>query len=355
MDTNAVSATDQPGVPSCSGDDANILADDHFLSICPDLAVRDDKYFFADGDCMFLADGILFKLHKLFLSRDPESMFRGMFSMPQGKLMDLDLITLSGDSADEFRALCWAVYALPDEILVQSTPKADIPKLLKVAKMCDKYTLPIFETWALNMILNQCELMEGPSFLNVCTEDLLLDLMTLGLLSNHGRLLDLVESTWLSRLRTGELPYASALAAGERHGRTRFLADLYYHLNKELCTSNLVPTANPFSHLRLTDKQLLRLLSGCTLLSNFWNHLREDRLHAKNGCTMSHSNCTVVWTERIPWTSWNSSDVLQNLGSAQDYLARNFPLYADRCPGQHLKQVLRDFNVVDYFFGPQDS
>jgi hypothetical protein len=39
-------------------------------------------------------------------------MFRGMFSMPQAKLMDLDLITLSGDSAEEFRALCWVIYSL---------------------------------------------------------------------------------------------------------------------------------------------------------------------------------------------------------------------------------------------------
>ncbi|KAJ7019429.1 hypothetical protein C8F04DRAFT_65533 [Mycena alexandri] len=48
--------------------------------------VHDKKYFFKDGDCMLLVDGTLFKLHKVFLSRDPESMFRDIFSLPQTSL-----------------------------------------------------------------------------------------------------------------------------------------------------------------------------------------------------------------------------------------------------------------------------
>lgn len=79
---------------------------------------------------MFLGDGVLFKviskrggrspgadcgfqLHKVILCRDPESMFRDMFSMPQDpQAKNLDPIPLLDDSAEQIRALCWAVYAL---------------------------------------------------------------------------------------------------------------------------------------------------------------------------------------------------------------------------------------------------
>jgi hypothetical protein len=242
----------------------------------------------------------------------------------------------------------------PDEIYRQTTRDADFPKLLKVAKMCHKYTLPTFETWALDMILIQCESLEGPSHLSVCAEDLLLELMTLALLSDHSRLLDLVETTWLSRLCAGELPCKSALVAGERHGRTRFLANVYYHLYKELCTSTLEPSTSPFSHLDLADEQLFRLLSGYTLLSNFWNHLRGDPLPRKISCSNHNGNCMVIWG-RIPWVSFSSPDVLKSLHSAQNYIATNNAYYQDQCPGRHLKQIIMEFRIVDYFFGPQDS
>ncbi|KAF7364773.1 BTB domain-containing protein [Mycena venus] len=313
--------------------------------------VHDDKYFFDDGDCMFLADGVLFKLHKLFLCRDPESMFRGMFSMPQNQMMDLDLITLSGDTAEEFRELCWVVYALPNEIYLQATPDADIPKLLKVAKMSHKYSLPTFESWALDMILIQCKPLAGaPGHLSVCGEDILLDLMTLALLSNHSQLLDLVEENWLSRLRTGNLPCKCALIAGEKHGRTVFLAEVYYHLNKELGKTRL-PTTSPFSHLNLTDTQLLRLLSGSTLLSNFWTHLRRDPLPQKSSqCYGQHHSCLQVWSG-APWAQ-DTFDPVAGLKAVQNYFTGG---WKQRCPGLHIEQVITDFRVVDYFFGHQNS
>ncbi|KAF7364778.1 BTB domain-containing protein [Mycena venus] len=93
--------------------------------------VNDDKYFFDDGDCMFIVGGFLFKLHRLFLSRDPESVFRDMFRIPQGSTTagnELDPIPLTEDSADDFRALCWALYALPGEIQLQNDSEANIER-----------------------------------------------------------------------------------------------------------------------------------------------------------------------------------------------------------------------------------
>ncbi|KAJ7696682.1 hypothetical protein B0H17DRAFT_1130709 [Mycena rosella] len=249
-------------------------------------------------------------------------MFRGMFSIPQGSAVqptDLLPIPLTEDSAEEFRALCWVVYALPNEIHLQSTRGADIPRLANAAKMCHKYTLPVFEGWALDMIRNQCQ-PGSLDYLKTCPSDILHTLMGLALLCNHGRLLSLVETNWIFRARSGELPCNSALAAGEKYNRRQFLADVYYHLNKQLYASNL-SSGQAFSDLNLTDQQLLRLLSGHALLSNFWYHLRRDPLphYPAIGC-MSHHICILVWTA-TPWASTEGSDVLAGLNSARSYVA----------------------------------
>ncbi|KAJ7160181.1 hypothetical protein C8R46DRAFT_1223674 [Mycena filopes] len=117
--------------------------------------VQDDKYFFQDGDCVFLVEGTLFKLHKWSLCKDPESMFSGMFSLPQvGLAQQMEPIPLCGDTARDFRALCWALYALPCEFQDQNGCCTDISRLVAVANMSHKYTLPTFERFALNMIWN---------------------------------------------------------------------------------------------------------------------------------------------------------------------------------------------------------
>ncbi|KAF7364779.1 BTB domain-containing protein [Mycena venus] len=172
--------------------------DDEPSSPGPNQIVKDDKYFFDDGDCLFLAEGILFKLHKWSLCRDPESMFRGMFAIPQGPqdMTVLDPIPLS-DSAEEFRALCWAVYALPNEIHRQitrdslsPTRDANVKRLTDVAKMCHKYSLPAFESWALEMIRIQCQ--SPVHHLVRCTQEMLGQIMGLASLSIYYSRIELV-------------------------------------------------------------------------------------------------------------------------------------------------------------------
>ncbi|KAF7298662.1 BTB domain-containing protein [Mycena indigotica] len=48
-----------------------------------ELHPKDETYFFPDGDCVLRVEGVYFNLHKAFLSRDPASMFRDMFRLPQ--------------------------------------------------------------------------------------------------------------------------------------------------------------------------------------------------------------------------------------------------------------------------------
>ncbi|KAJ7490542.1 hypothetical protein FB451DRAFT_621530 [Mycena latifolia] len=312
--------------------------------------IPDTEYFFDDGDCMFLVQSSLFKLHKSFLSRGPESMFRDMFSIPQGssttQSVELAPIRLTGDSKEEFRALCWVIYALPNEIYLQSTSKADVERLAKAVKMFHKYSLPAFETWGLEMIRKQC----GPEldYLINCSPPMLYTLMALALQSSDSQLLSIVEEKWMARIRLG-LPCNTALTAGERHGRRQFLAEVYQYLNKELYVTVLSP-ANAFSHLHLTDTHLLRLLSGYTLLSNFWFHLRRAQLSPRDGCTQ-HYQCTSVWND-IQWTAQDGSNVLESLVAVRTFVCARYG-GKNRCPEKYIDQVIADFHLVDFFFPPE--
>jgi len=85
------------------------------------MARRHDKYYFEDGDVVFLVADSLFRVHKRVLTRSESSTFTGMFSVPlssgteaEGQ-SDENPIVLSGDSLEEFEALIRLLYPLfPD-------------------------------------------------------------------------------------------------------------------------------------------------------------------------------------------------------------------------------------------------
>ncbi|KAJ7506712.1 hypothetical protein B0H11DRAFT_2323079 [Mycena galericulata] len=294
----------------------------------PQGQAPDETYFFADGDCMFLtADSVLFQVHKWALSRDPESMFRDMFGIPQGpQAKILDPIPLP-DSADEFRALCWVAYALPSEIYAQTTHGADVPKLVDVAKMCHKYTLPRFESWALKMLVIQCQ--EPFNYLRTCTQHVLDQIMAVSYLCGHTELLRLVDEAWLPRLDSGELQWCDALSAGERYGRRQFQGEVYYRLNKDIHSkASTLSLERRFSHLNLADTQLLRLLSGHVLLSSFWHRLRRDPFPL------------------------HTSDILMGLKSIIDSAKG----HSYSCAQSYMDSLVAKFistDMADYFLGPE--
>ncbi|KAJ7364884.1 hypothetical protein DFH08DRAFT_662474, partial [Mycena albidolilacea] len=239
---------------------------------------KDDKYFFDDGDCTFVVGDFWFKLHKVILSRDPESMFRDMFSIPQctttppgASLGDeLEPISLSGDSADEFRALCWALYALPPEIQAQNNFEANIERLLAVATMSHKYSLSSFEAWALGVIWIHSR--SKRDYLNTCPQDMLDGIYEAATAGGRKDLCGLVEQNWLSRLKRRELQLRHALDFGETHGMALFLACAYYQQARSLRSPTLGAGSGvaDFSYLNLTHTQLHRLLAGYCTLSLFW-------------------------------------------------------------------------------------
>jgi len=102
----------------------------------PEGPIHDKEFFFEDGNCVILAESTLFKVFQLFdLSRVPQrcsylmtthqihrfllardcSAFTNMFTLPSGEhcpnsTTESEPLVLP-DSLEDFRALCWALYA----------------------------------------------------------------------------------------------------------------------------------------------------------------------------------------------------------------------------------------------------
>jgi len=256
------------------------------------FGIHDELFFLEDGDCVFLAEGVLFKLHKWALCRDPDSMFRDMFSIPQGPEAkgDLDPILLSDDTAEEFRSLCWAVYALPTEIQMQTEHgMADLTRLVAVAKMSHKYGLPSFETWALQIIWIHCQ--PGMDYLDDCPQDMLCRIFEAAEKGGRQDLCSFVEERWLRRLKSGHAGLREALDFGAMHNRRDFLGKAYYQqaLNmKSLGSPMGASGATDFqSQPNLTHEQMHRLLSGYCSISLAWDRFRRMNIPHTDDCFQS--------------------------------------------------------------------
>ncbi|KAJ7643667.1 hypothetical protein FB45DRAFT_823393 [Roridomyces roridus] len=249
--------------------------------------VADKNFYFDDGDCLFVAGNVLFKVHKMMLCRDPQSMFRDIFSVPQGTAVqttDLAEIAVS-DSAEEFRALCWAVYALPTDIQLQNDKGADINRLIAVSKMAHKYVLPSYEKWTLTMVWLHCQ--PGMDYLDGCSVDMSRRIFEAAVQGGREDLCKLVESRWLVRLNKGELELRDALDFGEMHNRRTFLGNAYYQQAVNM-RGGFTPTAGCAtdfsSQTNLKPEQLHRLLAGFCSLSLAFKDLESVKVPRVAGC-----------------------------------------------------------------------
>ncbi|KAJ7028468.1 hypothetical protein C8F04DRAFT_1119445 [Mycena alexandri] len=289
--------------------------------------VKDKEYFLEDGDCVFIVEGTLFKLHKWSLCRDPESMFHGMFSLPQiTSALSMDPIPLS-DTADDFRALCWALYALPCEIQDQNDSGTDISRLVAVANMSHKYSLPQFEKWALGMIWQHFQ--PRGDYLNDCSQNMLDTMYDLTADGKHEGLCSLVKAKWLSRLKSGELQLRHALDFGEAHNMRQFLADAYYQqaLDMKSFMPKLVNGSEVADFSTLTRAQADRLIYGCCSLRMFWETfcntvlpgcLAYDHNGNMNELTDIGNSLNVV--ERLQLAKGSAANYYYNCGCRRDYI-----------------------------------
>ncbi|KAJ7105072.1 hypothetical protein C8R43DRAFT_1047100 [Mycena crocata] len=314
----------------------------------PEEPLRDEKYFFDDGDCMFLVEGVLFKLHKWPLChREPESAFFNMFIVGEApKFADPSHTPLPDTNLEDFRALCWALYALPTELQSQNDRGADIARLVSVANMSHKYIFPSCETWALNLIWIHCK--EGMDYLDDCPQDMLCRVFEAAARGDRQDLCNLVEERWLSRLKSGELRLRDALDFGEKHDRRKFLGDAYCQRALDMKSFILVAESqiSDFSQSDLTPTQLYRLLSGYCSLSLFWERFSATTVSRSCGSSSRHQSSCAEVLFRHP------AEPLDIIAGLEATLARSVAAPGCSCRDNYIKDLIANCApLAEHFLG----
>ncbi|KAF9010742.1 hypothetical protein BDQ17DRAFT_1346841 [Cyathus striatus] len=323
---------------------------------------RDGTYYFEDGSCVFLVEDTLFNVHRSMLSRDGSS-FSTMFTLPQGSQesegkSDANPIILTGDTPEEFRHFLWALYALPPELRIVTTPNANLPHLIDIARISNKYSFKSLETWALDAIqeyVNRkpCPLLiplpsttsmtSTPRTLTPITDydpsEQLTRLIRLAQLCHHDNLMTTVISL-LKRLMPSSLQYAYlAMTLADELGLRALRGAAYLEVMERatvvskssvdafiqtppapIATLNggnaapaavgassspappfIPPAEEPAPMPPLSSAQQLRVLSGYYRLTRTWESFRQTPPHFDHapscGATWHQHGCTQSWLE----------------------------------------------------------
>jgi len=274
------------------------------LQLSIPIPSRDPEYYISDGNTVLLVETTLFKVHRSTLTKD-KSTFDSMFSLdsdlrshtssndtsigPEGESDD-NPIRLQGDTADEFRSLLWALYALPHELMVALTPKANSLQLFHLARITHKYQFRSIETWALNA-LTTCYTRPIPAHSFDETDGPSLSQITeLAALCEQRELLDAAITRWKRLLRDGK-DVSLALNISERLN-LRGLLGLSYH--SMLLKGREGWESDPL----LTRSQRIRLLSGHYALGRLWERLPNEppTLTHSTRCTGGSTvRCNQAW------------------------------------------------------------
>ncbi|KAH8104992.1 hypothetical protein DFH11DRAFT_1733518 [Phellopilus nigrolimitatus] len=190
------------------------------LKIAPSTnAVHDEDYYFADGSCIIRVEDTLFNVHRSILSRDFSS-FSTLFTLSQDqkseRSADDNPVVLSGDTVSEFRNFLWSMYAMPLELKYLFDVRIDVPRLLDVAKIANKYAFKSLETWACDTIL-EC-VKRKPTMFNESKPELLVQLTyvtRLAQLCQHSALLNWSISIMQRSLKTSPACLVLALALAD--------------------------------------------------------------------------------------------------------------------------------------------
>ncbi|KIM66809.1 hypothetical protein SCLCIDRAFT_1210863 [Scleroderma citrinum Foug A] len=275
------------------------------LQLSIPIPSRDATYYIPDGNTVLLVENTLFKVHRSTLTKDT-STFDSMFSLdsdlrlnssnsnitigPEGESDD-NPIRLQGDTADEFRALLWALYSLPNELSVALTPKANPLQLFNLARISHKYEFRSIEAWALNALtLAYTRPMHPPN-----TKDgegpSLEQLTELASLCEQRDLLEAATQRWKRRLASGK-DISLAINVAERLNLRALLGRAYYVMllqGREVWDTD--------GHL--TRSQIIRLLSGHYSLGRLWDRLPHEPpalVHSPRCMGATLVRCNQAWS-----------------------------------------------------------
>lgn len=193
----------------------------------------------------------------------------------------------------------------------QDTTEADMPQLLHLAFITNKYKFSTTEKWVTDIILHHCRNTPGRlNFAFTCTPECLELLFDIAVRCDQNELREEVETKCLERFKAGELSAAFVLDLGERLQLRSFLGNAYYAHLMKLCSSSKrspdevappIPVGRAVARSMSIDTADLapihsqRLYAGFISLSYCWDSLTviqvptEGKKRPSGGCSMHDS------------------------------------------------------------------
>ncbi|KAH8104658.1 hypothetical protein BXZ70DRAFT_888007 [Cristinia sonorae] len=298
---------------------SNSFLGDGILSLSIPGPSRDPLYYISDGNSVLLVENTLFKVHRSTLTKD-KSAFETMFQLSsetdssrsdssmtvaQEGENDDNPIRLQGDTAEEFRSLLWALYALPNELMDATGANANCTQLVNLARISHKYQFRSIETWALHVLHNYYVHHNPSAFDAMPSVDSttlpnpghqsteppfpnLVQITELAALCERTDLLAMAVARWKRQIAEGK-DLATAINIGERFNLRPMLGLAYYHMMLK---------GKPYwdTEPLLSREQRIRLLSGYYSFSRLWETLLlQPPVLAHSARCGSQQRCTKSW------------------------------------------------------------
>ncbi|KAJ7622031.1 hypothetical protein FB45DRAFT_838238, partial [Roridomyces roridus] len=346
--------------------------------------VRDSHYYAEDGNCIIRVENVLFKTHRIFLTRESE-VLADMFQLPQGDLRaegtsDENAIFLPGDTASEFRAFMRYTLASRLETQVDHIPTAAAKAVLDLGHLANKYMMTSWVEWAVSVIQYLCKTS------NTGSRALSADVFRSALLLSKKapQAVDLwktIPELWKKRLPGSiGMEVRDALDAAEAVGHRAFLVDIYYLIlsEKRTCTGLNGSSASlqqQFPYRGLAPIHIQRILAGSWSLTMLWQQLvnkpPEFQLPPNWKCGV-HTKCTPLWKQNwrdgmhsSDMDSLNPADIVGRIDCAERRYARLthwqsdatcciYIIMTEHNPFARVKKEVKD-SLAQRFFGTEGS
>ncbi|GLB38678.1 hypothetical protein LshimejAT787_0505430 [Lyophyllum shimeji] len=282
--------------------------------------INDQDYYFTDdpqAECYVRVEKILFKIHshRLVMSKMLAARLRDR-PVPSSSKEPLELF---GVSVEEFRALLWARYASEEDAKDQPRTLEDLRRLLYLSTVTRNFEFGALHEWGMQSMHRAFT--SDAVLADTCSSATFTRVIEIATQYKADDLLEAAVSKWVERIQRRDIPAVPAMLAGDAHRLPRLCGVSYYaHLLESIEHSPAPSLFRLQADPRLSDTQLIRLLSGHVSLVNYTEQYRRRpaKLHCADGCSAeAHRACTVVWGERWLATAGsrkmlvhNSADIL---------------------------------------------
>ncbi|KAF6755805.1 hypothetical protein DFP72DRAFT_964461 [Ephemerocybe angulata] len=331
----------------------------------PSGYLRDPVWYVGDevteGEVVVRVDRTLFKLPKELMKRIGSV---GDATIDKEKYTDKSPLSLDfmfkyldpglkTDHVELFRTLLWA---FPIMNQVTSVALGDNPssadyalceRILSVASLADRYNISDVHAWAASVA---DEVIKNGAFLNSVSSLVLRKLYEVGVSAERPLIRAKCLEVWLSRVWNKTAPAVPALQMAEKYPEelTELKGVAYYTLLQDMADQQAVAADGIVLQLKadpkLTNAQVLRLLSGHYSLVSFWERFKLMPISLpwtpEGPCSEEqHVKCNAVWSKRwlsaVGWRrilGYNSADVLGMLQCLKDSLSGDDDIRAGLTP-----------------------